>query len=131
MTDEQHFPSDASNSVLLDGPTDSYNLEEISNVYSPLIGDAIRLLRIHSSVDEMLGLKADLIHLPLMSAQLKNYKALSYTWGGEKTSVSVVVNGGSILIRPNLDKILRTLRTLGYQYVWVSIILQVFQQLEG
>jgi hypothetical protein len=123
MTDGQHIPSTASSSVLPDGPKDSYNLNEISKVYSPLIGDAIRLLRIHSSVDETLGLKADLVHIPLSSAQLMNYKALSYTWGEEKASVSVTVNGGSILIRPNLDKILRTLRALEYEYVWVSIII--------
>jgi hypothetical protein len=66
-----------------------------------------------------------------MSAQLKNYKALSYTWGEEKASVSITVNGESMLIRSNLDKILRKLRALEYEYVWVGIELDVVQQLEG
>jgi hypothetical protein len=97
------------------------SLEEISIVYSPLIGDAIRLLHIHPSSDETLGLEADLVHFPLLSAQLKNYKALSYTWGVEKASVSIAINGASMSISPNLDKILRELRALEYEYVWVGL----------
>ena len=120
MTDVQHSQSATSSSVLSDGSTPIFNLEEISNVYSPLIGDAIRLLHIHPSADGTLDLEADLIHFPLLSAQLKNYKALSYTWGVEKASVSITVNGRSMLIRPNLDKILRTLRALKCEYVWVG-----------
>jgi hypothetical protein len=107
------------------------DLEEISSIYSPLIGDAIRLLHIHPSVDKTLGLEADLVHFPLLSAQSKNYKALSYIWGKEKASVSITVNGGSMLIRPNLDKILRTLRDLKHEYVWVGTETSMGQHLEG
>ncbi|CAN9215725.1 unnamed protein product [Alternaria alternata] len=98
------------------------DLEKTSIVYSPLTGDAIRLLHIRPSVNETLGLEADLVHFPLLSAQLKNYKALSYTWGVEKASVSITINGGSMVIRPNLEKILRKLRALKYEYVWVDAI---------
>lgn len=107
------------------------DLEEISSIYSPLIGDAIRLLHIHPSVDQTLGLEADLVHFPLLSAQSKNYKALSYIWGEERASVSITVNGGSMLIRPNLDKILRTLRALRYEYVWVGTEALIGEYLEG
>jgi hypothetical protein len=129
IADVQQSPSATSNPVPPDGAphlncttchTTHSNLEEISIVYSPLIGDAIRLLHIHPSVNKTLGLEADLVHFPLLSAQLKNYKALSYTWGVEKASVSIAINGGSMLIRPNLEKILRKLRALKYEYVWVS-----------
>ncbi|CAN9294882.1 unnamed protein product [Alternaria alternata] len=100
--------------------TSTSSLGPTCNVYSPLIGDAIRLLHILPSTNETLGLEADLVHFPLLSAQLKNYKALSYTWGEEKASVSIAINGVSMLIRPNLDKILRKLRALEYEYIWVS-----------
>ena len=129
IVDVQQSPSATRNPVIADGPphlscptfhSTPFNLEETSKVYSPLIGDRIRLLRIHPSANETSGLEADLLHFPLLSAQLKNYKALSYTWGVEKASVSIAINGVSILIRPNLDKILRKLRALGYEYIWVS-----------
>jgi hypothetical protein len=129
MTDVQQSPLAASNPVLPDGlthlsrpafHTSTSSLGPTCNVYSPLIGDAIRLLHILPSTNETWGLEADLVHFPLLSAQLKNYKALSYTWGEEKASVSIAINGVSILIRPNLDKILRKLRALEYEYIWVS-----------
>ena len=125
----QQSPSATREPVAPDGPshlncttchTTPSSLEEMSIVYAPLIGDAIRLLHIHPSLDETLGLEADLVHFPLLSAQLKNYKALSYTWGAEKASVYIAINGASMSISPNLDKILRELRALEYEYVWVS-----------
>jgi hypothetical protein len=120
MTDVQRSQSATSNPVLSDDPAPVFNLEEISKIYSPLIDDAIRLLHIYPSGDETLGVEADLVHFPLLSARLKNYKALSYTWGVEKASVSIAINGASMLISPNLDKILREIRALEYEYVWVS-----------
>lgn len=129
VADVQQSPSATSEAVLPDGPSylnrtichsTLFSLEDMSIVYSPLIGDAIRLLHIHPSVDETSGLKADLVHFPLLSAQLENYKTLSYTWGVEKASVSIAINGASMFISPNLDKILRELRALEYEYIWVS-----------
>ena len=131
MTDVQHSQSATSNPVLSDGPTPIFDLEEINNVYSPLVGDAVRLLHIYPFADETLDLEADLIHFPLLSAQLKNYKALSYTWGVEKASVSITVNGRSMMIRPNLDKILRTLRALKYEYVWVGKGVSIIPMAQG
>jgi hypothetical protein len=127
--DVQQSPSTAGNPVLTDAPphlscptchTTPFDLGEVTKIYSPLMGDSIRLLHIRPSVNETLGLEANLIHFPLLSAQVNNYKALSYTWGAEDASVSITIDGGSMLIRPNLDKILRTLRALKYEYVWVG-----------
>ena len=66
----QQSPSATSEPVPPDGPshlncttchTTPSSLEEMSIMYSPLTGDAIRLLHIHPSLDETLGLEADLV----------------------------------------------------------------------
>ena len=60
-----------------------------------------------------------IIQRPLHTAE---YHALSYTWGGEKPSISITCNGKQLLITSNLHHALRTLSNQGYHDLWADAI---------
>ena len=91
-------------------------------VYSPLLNDEIRLLRFHPSPDRAIEIHVDIIHVPLLSAQNKEFLAVSYTWGLAEDRECIMVNEKLIKVRPNVVEILRKLRALQYTYIWVRFL---------
>lgn len=88
-------------------------------IYSSLRETDIRILKVLPAEDEMDPLKLVLVHLPLLAARASSYTALSYTWGNEINTGEVFLNGRYVRIRPNLEQILRTMRSLQYESLWV------------
>jgi hypothetical protein len=83
---------------------------EVHFEYNPLRKNEIRLLKIlpTSEVEE-----PQIVSCPLILVSLQNlpvYAALSYAWGNEEAKRKIIVNGGVLLIRPNLDAFLREMR---------------------
>lgn len=80
-----------------------------NQIYSPLSRrDAFRLAVLKAG-DWSSPLELDL-YVPV-KPQLQGYTALSYTWGNSPTDRTVVLNGYTRHIRPNLDLALRSLRS--------------------
>ena len=69
--------------------------------------------------DEHGKLPISIIQRPLHTAE---YYVLSYTWGGEKPSISITCNGKQLLITSNLHHALRTLSNQGYHDLWADAI---------
>jgi hypothetical protein len=68
--------------------------------YAPLRENEIRLLEIQPGRDlEMISCR--LVHFFLN--QILKYAALSYAWGAETTDREISMDGGSLLVNPNLE----------------------------
>jgi hypothetical protein len=90
-----------------------------SYAYMPLFEKDIRLIRLRPSLDETSKIEVDLIHIPLDSARVLGYIALSYTWGSMNTFATILVDGKLLKVGPNVQRILIRLRCLGLEYIWV------------
>jgi len=86
------------------------NMTEGLYRYSPLWDTQIRLLKMIRSEDEQADIQAEILHLLMLSAQVRGYVALSYTWGMTKPSLILKIDGGTMRIRENVDWILRKLQ---------------------
>lgn len=84
------------------------NKEAGNTIYTPLEPGKIRLVHLHPASDS----KADVV-CSLEYARLSDkprYQALSYVWGSQKEPKEILLNGTTVLITQNLDKVLRRLR---------------------
>ncbi|KAF5660278.1 heterokaryon incompatibility protein (het-6OR allele) [Fusarium heterosporum] len=67
-----------------------------------------------------------LISCTLQHSKIDNcppYEAMSYTWGEEKATDTILVNGGRFALRPNLFSALKSLRkTDGPRTIWIDAI---------
>lgn len=88
-------------------------------IYSPLLAGDIRLLQILPSTTDSSPLRFNLIHVPLLTARARRYTALSYVWGAGAATRTVLLDEKEVKIRPNLAHILRIMRSLHYEFVWV------------
>lgn len=77
--------------------------------YRPLVGSAIRLIRILPQEDGSEMLRCKLIHMVLDVSPPPQYIALSYSWGDESNCRIIQLDGSSISIRSNLWHALRTI----------------------
>ena len=82
--------------------------------YRPLVGSAIRLIRILPQEDTGSGtsddvLRCKLIHMVLDASPPPQYIALSYCWGDESDPQTIQLDGASIPIRSNLWHALRAI----------------------
>jgi hypothetical protein len=87
---------------------DQEDIEPTIYEYESLARNEIRLLEL------LPGLETDQISIRIHHRLLDNevdYAALSYTWNNETLSNSVLVDGKTLRITPNLDAALRELRT--------------------
>jgi len=80
--------------------------------YRPLVGSAIRLIRILPPEDGSEMLCCKLIHMVLDVSPPPQYIALSYSWGDESDCRTIQLDGSSISIRSNLW------HALGAIYQW-------------
>jgi len=92
--------------------------------YSPLNAEKneIRVLRLDPPSSSTSAISAHLEHIPLDA--LADYTALSYTWGDNKKSETLILNGSAFAITKNLAEALRVLRNLGkhIHYLWIDAI---------
>lgn len=92
--------------------------------YEPLNSDDLRLLHIqHDRHNE--GLAFSLAHYPRSEAP--SYVAISYAWGSELAEHAVIVDGHTILVRPNLWQALFHISTAKeakkeWKYLWCDAI---------
>ena len=90
--------------------------------YSPLMNDEIRLLRISPSKDKTGLLQADLVHVGIQSATNRQFTALSYTWGLQRATSTILVNQEIFYVRPNLATILHKMHAAGKDLLWVRVL---------
>ncbi|CAI6341309.1 unnamed protein product [Periconia digitata] len=90
--------------------------------YSPLMNHEIRVLELHPSAGEDDEVQAELLHRTLHQARKLQFVAISYTWGTREDATYIAVNGYTMEIGPNVLRILKQLRTLGYKFVWIDAI---------
>jgi hypothetical protein len=110
------FPIKLGKRISHDNPVEDHE-------YLPLdpVAGEIRLVVVANNPDPAAPLVLHLAHCP--PASDVQYHALSYTWGNEPESKEVNVNGQRMLIRPNLDSALRSLRSPTNDLaVWVDAI---------
>jgi hypothetical protein len=89
--------------------------------YVPLdeVANEIRVLFVPPAQDRSVPLITHLAHCPLNPC----YMALSYTWGVESATSEIVVNGQRMMVRPNLEKALRSLRhETKILVIWIDAI---------
>lgn len=91
--------------------------------YAPLVGEDIRLLQILPSQNEESPIQANMLHVALQSATRTSFTALSYTWGSQNATDTIIVDQMELKIRSNLAAILRRMRGIGHHLVWVSFSL--------
>ena len=81
--------------------------------YAPLRRNEIRLLEIlPGRYSERVSCR--LVHCFL--EQLPKYAALSYAWGTETTDREICVDGGTLLVNPNLEAALLEFRKTSLAY---------------
>jgi hypothetical protein len=91
--------------------------------YSPLNREQseIRLLRLLPSKDLTSPVVCELEHVPLDKDV--RYRALSYTWGGNVRTDSIVLDGSAFPVTSNLFAALCTLRDEDSDcYLWIDAV---------
>jgi hypothetical protein len=87
--------------------------------YSPLLSADIRLLQILPCETDSSTPRLRLVHVPLFEPRTRRYTALSYTWDAGAATSTVLLNEQRISIRSKLVDILRRMRSLHYEFIWV------------
>ncbi|OAL43472.1 hypothetical protein IQ07DRAFT_605791 [Pyrenochaeta sp. DS3sAY3a] len=93
-----------------------------ASTYTPMNESEIRLLQIEGSNDENSSLNTSLVHMPLLAARKKGFVALSYTWTEAAATSPILVNGKLLRVRTNLTEILRKVRLLKHEFIWVDAL---------
>ena len=97
------------------------NSRATTYTYSPLLSTDIRLLQILPSETDSSPLRFKLVHIPLLTARIRGYTALSYMWGTEPAASTVFLDEKVMSIKPSLDHILQKLRSSHYAFIWVCL----------
>lgn len=107
------------------------NESRIDQLYSPLASWETRILALHAGSFEE-DLEADLLVAVItdyeglgLKSEDRNvpYEALSYTWGQQIFSKTILCNGVAVGITENLDEALRHLRRIDEKiYLWVDAL---------
>jgi Heterokaryon incompatibility protein (HET) len=91
-------------------------------IYSPLLHTDIRMIHLFQILPSKIDsspLRFKLVHVPLLTARARHYTALSYTWGAEAATSTIFLGEKETRIRPNLAYILRRMRSLHYDFIWL------------
>lgn len=100
-----------------------------SFAYDGLEPGSIRLLLIKARAADAANsdqvISCQLLHTPLPDSEECPvlYEALSYTWGAERATLPIIIDGCSFYVRPNLHDALKTLRQPhSDRMLWVDAI---------
>jgi hypothetical protein len=83
---------------------------------------AFRLLRIHRSYRSDHRILCELLEISSVSNAPSQYRTVSYRWDTSPGKISTItVNGGTLMVYPNIERILRDIRSKFWsQLVWID-----------